>query len=95
MKSLKMMCAVACTVAFVAVSAFAADQSCCLKAIAKGEKCKHECCTAAAKDGKVCEKCNKDVKGCCAKALKDGKACDHPCCTAAAKDGKLCEKCNK
>ena len=30
---------------------------CCAKAEAKGEKCSHECCTAAAKDGNNCEKC--------------------------------------
>jgi len=30
---------------------------CCVKAEKKGEKCSHECCEAAAKDGKNCEKC--------------------------------------
>jgi len=30
---------------------------CCAKADAKGEKCGHECCAAAAKDGNNCEKC--------------------------------------
>ena len=30
---------------------------CCAKAEAKGEKCGHECCAAAAKDGNNCEKC--------------------------------------
>ena len=30
---------------------------CCAKAEAKGEKCTHECCVAAAKDGNNCEKC--------------------------------------
>lgn len=31
---------------------------CCAKAEAKGEKCGHECCAAAAKDGNNCVKCN-------------------------------------
>ena len=44
--------------------AFAADKKykeggCCDKAAKKGEQCKHPCCVAAEKDGKVCEKCNK------------------------------------
>ncbi|MDI1251297.1 MAG: hypothetical protein PSV13_20710 [Lacunisphaera sp.] len=30
---------------------------CCMKAEKAGEKCTHECCTAAAKDSKACEKC--------------------------------------
>jgi len=30
---------------------------CCMKAEKAGEKCTHECCTAAAKEGKDCEKC--------------------------------------
>ena len=36
-----------------------AEGSCCAKAEAKGEKCKHPCCVEAEKAGKVCEKCNK------------------------------------
>ena len=45
-------------------SGLAADKKnkeggCCAKAKAKGEACKHPCCVAAEKDGKVCEKCNK------------------------------------
>jgi hypothetical protein len=34
-----------------------AKGKCCAKKEAAGEKCTHECCTAAAKDGKNCEKC--------------------------------------
>ena len=30
---------------------------CCVKAEKAGEACKHECCEAAAKDHKNCEKC--------------------------------------
>lgn len=30
---------------------------CCAKAEKNGEACKHECCVAAAKDHKNCEKC--------------------------------------
>jgi len=42
--------------ALMAAPAFA--ESCCDKAKAKGEECKHKCCVAAKKEGKVCEKCN-------------------------------------
>ncbi|MEI6536183.1 MAG: hypothetical protein WCN98_12625 [Verrucomicrobiaceae bacterium] len=48
------------------MAAFGADEkkkyaegSCCAKAEAKGEKCKHPCCVEAEKAGKMCEKCNK------------------------------------
>jgi hypothetical protein len=43
-------------------SVFAADikpGSCCDKAKKAGKECAHPCCVAAAKEGKVCEKCNK------------------------------------
>lgn len=43
--------------ALVAAPAFAGE-SCCDKAKAKGEECKHKCCVEAKKEGKVCEKCN-------------------------------------
>ena len=43
--------------ALIAAPAFAGD-SCCDKAKAKGEECKHKCCVEAKKDGKTCEKCN-------------------------------------
>ncbi len=33
--------------------------SCCAKAEKKGEACAHPCCVEAAKEKKVCEKCNK------------------------------------
>ena len=36
--------------------------ACCAKAEKKGETCKHECCVAAAKESKVCEKCSKPKK---------------------------------
>ncbi len=32
--------------------------SCCAKAVAAGSACAHPCCVAAAKEGKICEKCN-------------------------------------
>ena len=35
------------------------EGGCCDKAKKAGEACKHKCCVAAEKDGKVCEKCNK------------------------------------
>ena len=45
-------------------SIFAADGkitegSCCDKAKKAGKDCAHPCCVAAAKDSKVCAKCNK------------------------------------
>jgi hypothetical protein len=38
--------------------------SCCAKAVAKGETCKHPCCVDAEKKGagEVCTKCNKPEK---------------------------------
>ena len=36
-----------------------AEGSCCAKAQAKGEACKHPCCVKAEEGGTVCEKCNK------------------------------------
>ena len=66
MKNLRLVLALA--VAGFAVAAVQADEKqdataskpagCCAKAAAKGEKCTHECCVAAAKDGKNCEKCH-------------------------------------
>ena len=38
------------------------EGGCCAKAAAKGEACKHDCCVAAEKEGKVCEKCNPPAK---------------------------------
>jgi hypothetical protein len=70
-----------------------AGQSCCVKAKAKSEDCKHPCCVEAHKEGKVCEKCQKDAS-CCDKAIAKGKTCEHPCCDKAAKENKICEKCN-
>ena len=43
--------------ALIAAPAFAGE-SCCDKAKAKGEECKHKCCVDAKAAGKVCEKCN-------------------------------------
>lgn len=43
--------------ALLLTPAFAGD-SCCDKAKAKTEECKHKCCVDAKKDGKTCEKCN-------------------------------------
>lgn len=63
MKLVSLFAAVAMGLAFVG-GTFAAEKkhkegSCCDKAAKKGEACKHPCCVAAEKDGKVCEKCNK------------------------------------
>ena len=38
------------------------EGGCCAKAKAAGHECKHPCCVAAEKDGKVCEKCNAPAK---------------------------------
>ena len=70
-----------------------ADQSCCVKAKAKGNDCKHPCCVEAHKDKKLCEKCqSKD--SCCDKAIAKGEDCAHKCCVEATKEKKVCEKCN-
>jgi hypothetical protein len=63
MKLIKLLTVAACAFALVAGSAVAQDkpakkQSCCDKAKAKGETCSHPCCVEAAKEKKVCEKCN-------------------------------------
>lgn len=44
------------SLALLGLPAFA--ETCCEKAKAKGEACKHACCVEATKAGKVCEKCN-------------------------------------
>ena len=56
MKFMKTLVALTFAAAILALPAFA--ESCCDKAKAKGEECKHKCCVAAKKEGKVCEKCN-------------------------------------
>jgi hypothetical protein len=38
------------------------EGSCCAKAVAKGETCKHPCCVEAEKKGEVCTKCNKPAE---------------------------------
>jgi hypothetical protein len=95
MKSIKLLSVLIATVVAIGLSAGVAlaDQSCCVKAQAKGKDCAHPCCVEAHKDGKVCEKCQKDAS-CCDKAIAKGKACEHPCCVEAAKEKKICEKCN-
>ena len=65
MKLIKLLSVIACSVALIAGTAFAAegaakDKTCCEKAAAKGKDCTHKCCVAAHKDGKSCEKCNPD-----------------------------------
>jgi hypothetical protein len=35
------------------------EGSCCDKAQKAGKECAHKCCAEAAKENKVCEKCNK------------------------------------
>ncbi len=67
MKSNKFLLTLAVLSLFTAGVTFASDAAkdapaakpagCCAKKEAAGEKCAHECCTAAAKDGNNCEKC--------------------------------------
>lgn len=68
MKLIKLLGVTACSMAFLAGPAFAADDkdakkeklpSCCEKAKAEGKECTHRCCVAAKKEGKVCESCTK------------------------------------
>ena len=39
------------------------EGGCCDKAAKAGKECAHKCCVAAAKEGTVCEKCNKPAEG--------------------------------
>ena len=55
---MKSIIAVACALAVLGSVSLANAATCCEKAKAKGEECKHQCCIDAKKEGKVCEKCN-------------------------------------
>ncbi len=72
MKLIKLLAVAACAFALVTSSSMAQEKkaekklkgkvvagSCCDKKIKAGETCSHPCCVDAAKEGKVCEKCNK------------------------------------
>jgi len=88
----------AATVALVtlAPAAASAADSCCDKAKAIGEACKHPCCVAATSLRTICFKCNAEkATSCCDKAAVKGGSCAHPCCVEAQKVGVLCAKCNK
>lgn len=56
MKTVKVLLLVACS--FVWFAATAQAETCCEKAKAAGKSCEHKCCVEAAKEKKVCEKCN-------------------------------------
>lgn len=66
MKTIRLVLTLA-VASFIAAAVQAEDQKadapapkqakCCVKAEAKGEKCTHDCCVEAAKDGNNCEKC--------------------------------------
>lgn len=75
MKMMRSLLAVMCAVVCFAGAALAGE-SCCQKAIKDSKECSHPCCVDAKKEGKVCEKCNKDLKDCCKDAVKAGKACE-------------------
>jgi hypothetical protein len=69
MKVIKILSATVCALAILAGPVMGAEsdkkQTCCQKAKADGKECTHKCCVAAHKEGKSCEKCNKnkeDVK---------------------------------
>ena len=57
-KQMKSIIAIACALVMLGSVSLVRAESCCDKAKAKGEECKHKCCVDAKKDGKVCEKCN-------------------------------------
>ena len=57
---MKMLTALACTIALLGGMTLAkADAPCCEKATKAGKECTHKCCVDAKKDGKECEKCSK------------------------------------
>ena len=58
MKFIKSLTTLAFAAALLAGTTLAYAESCCDKAKAKGEECKHKCCVEAKKEGKVREKCN-------------------------------------
>ncbi len=65
MKLVKSLTALSFAAAMLVSVAMAADEkpkfkdgSCCDKAQKAGKECAHKCCVDAAKDKKVCEKCN-------------------------------------
>ena len=67
MKFIKMLTAVA--FAFAVCASVASAQvkeikkgSCCDKAKQAGKECAHKCCVEAAKEKKICEKCNGEKK---------------------------------
>ena len=75
MKLIKLLTVAVCSFALVAGSAVAQEKkgaeklkgkvvagSCCDKAQKADKTCTHPCCVEAAKDGKVCGKCNKEEK---------------------------------
>lgn len=69
MKLVKSLAVLAFAAAVMVSVAMAADEKpkfkeggCCDKAVKAGKECAHECCVAAAKDKKVCAKCNAPAK---------------------------------
>ena len=58
MKSLRILTVITCTLAWFAASANIQAETCCEAAKKAGKACDHKCCVEAAKNKKVCEKCN-------------------------------------
>jgi hypothetical protein len=61
MKSIRLLTLLACTFVWFAGSA-SLQASCCDDAKKAGKECTHKCCVEAAKNKKVCEKCNPPKK---------------------------------
>jgi hypothetical protein len=61
MKSMKLLTMAACAFALMAGS-LNVQASCCDDAKKAGKECAHKCCVEAAKNKKVCEKCNPPKK---------------------------------
>lgn len=57
MKSIKLWTLVAAFALFAGTMSASAE-TCCEKAKKAGKECEHKCCVEAAKNKKVCEKCN-------------------------------------
>jgi hypothetical protein len=57
MKTIRLITVIFCTLAWVGSTALHAE-SCCEKAKKAGKACEHKCCIEAARNKKVCEKCN-------------------------------------
>ena len=80
MKLIKFLVVLGCAGCLLAAPVSAADkaqpkqQTCCEKAAALKQECRHKCCVSAHKEGKSCEKCNPNKED--LKFLKQSKKAD-------------------